>query len=281
MFVLFTLEPHPLQFVVPWMNALKSSLTPSPSVSVILYKYPPWPTELSYLSTKWPSTDDGYESNLNQNDIVPFVPSLNSWIFLSGMLTLASTPSKESAPLTLPVVQVGPLVKAPLFTLPEESEATVPEPSSNFQWPTRPVMDFTEKLKEVVFVTPPPVAVMVTGKVPVGVVERVLRVTVVEQVGLQLVGKTDAVVPETRVKVIMLLTEEPWFTEISPELVKEKSKLEITKAGRDERFSAGTMNLEEKAKANNNIRNAPKAIKINFELEKIFIWLWNYYSLSI
>ena len=35
---------------------------------------------------------------------------------------------------------MGPLVRVPVLLLPDESEAVVPEVSSNFQWPARPVV---------------------------------------------------------------------------------------------------------------------------------------------
>lgn len=56
---------------------------------------------------------------------------------------------------------------------------------------------FTVRLKEVVRVTPPPVADTVTVDVPAGVVPAVvLIVNVDEQVGVQLADENEAVAPE-------------------------------------------------------------------------------------
>src|SRR5882724_5460875 len=55
----------------------------------------------------------------------------------SGTVILSSMPSKNNALPTFPVVHRGPLTKVPLLPLPEESEAVVPLPSSNFQYATR------------------------------------------------------------------------------------------------------------------------------------------------
>jgi len=57
---------------------------------------------------------------------------------------------------------------------------------------------FTVKLKVVVLVTPPPVAVTVIGKVPAGVELVVLTVRVEEQVGLQEADEKEAVAPVGR-----------------------------------------------------------------------------------
>ena len=46
---------------------------------------------------------------------------------------------KLSAPPMRPTVHAGPLTRVPLAALGEESTAVVPEPSSNFHQPTRPV----------------------------------------------------------------------------------------------------------------------------------------------
>src|SRR5215510_5140485 len=56
----------------------------------------------------------------------------------SSAVTLSSMPSKYRALPTLPAVHRGPLIRVPVLPLPEESEAVVPLPSSNFQWATRP-----------------------------------------------------------------------------------------------------------------------------------------------
>ena len=79
---------------------------------------------------------------------------------------MSSVPSKERALPIFPVVHVGPFVRVP-FCAPLSkalSKAVVPEPSSNFQWPTRPVVvtgALTVRVNEVVLVNPP-VAVAVT-----------------------------------------------------------------------------------------------------------------------
>jgi hypothetical protein len=49
----------------------------------------------------------------------------------------SSMPSKYSAFPIFPAVHWGPLIKVPVLPLPEESEAVIPFPSSNFQWATR------------------------------------------------------------------------------------------------------------------------------------------------
>ena len=97
----------------------------------------------------------------------------------------------------------------------------------------------TVKLKEVVRVTPPPVADTVMVDVPARVVPAiVLMVNVEEQVGLQLAGNNEAVapagnpeaenvtgcaLPETNVAVIELVTDDPAVTDLFPVLLREKS----------------------------------------------------------
>jgi hypothetical protein len=98
---------------------------------------------------------------------------------------------------------------------------------------------FTDKLNVVVLETPPPEAVTVIGKLPGRVEELVLRVSVEEQLGLQLPCEkeavapegrpeaesvTDCVLPETNVALIKLVTDEPAITDLSPELPSEKLK---------------------------------------------------------
>ena len=53
--------------------------------------------------------------------------------FESSIVTLSSMPSKNNALPTLPAVHKGPFTKVPLLLFPEESEAVVSLPSSNFQ----------------------------------------------------------------------------------------------------------------------------------------------------
>jgi hypothetical protein len=57
-------------------------------------------------------------------------------------LIASSTPSKFSAPPILPLVQLGPPptgeFSVPVLLFPLESVAEVPDPSSNFQCPTKP-----------------------------------------------------------------------------------------------------------------------------------------------
>src|SRR6266446_9590875 len=98
---------------------------------------------------------------------------------------------------------------------------------------------FTVKLKLVVLVIPPPLPVTVMVEGSMGVVEDVLIVTVVEQVGehaveendaLAPVGNpeaekdTDCVVPETSAALMELETEAPWLTALLPPFVSEKLK---------------------------------------------------------
>ena len=97
----------------------------------------------------------------------------------------------------------------------------------------------TVKLKVVVRVTPPPIPVTVMVEVPAGVVEDVLMVRVVEQVGVHDVEEnegvapegnpdwekaTDCAVPETSAAPMELETEAPWVTVLLPPLLREKSK---------------------------------------------------------
>src|SRR2546425_1257175 len=99
----------------------------------------------------------------------------------------------------------------------------------------------TVKLKLVVLVTTPPLPVTVRVEVPVGVVEDVLIVKVVEQVGehaveennaLAPVGNPEAekdtacVVPDTSAALMELETEAPWLTDLLPPFVSEKLKAE-------------------------------------------------------
>jgi hypothetical protein len=56
----------------------------------------------------------------------------------SGTVTVSLMPSKYNALPSRPVLHCGPLTNVPLFPLPDESQAVLPVPSSNFQWPTRP-----------------------------------------------------------------------------------------------------------------------------------------------
>src|SRR5206468_832885 len=99
----------------------------------------------------------------------------------------------------------------------------------------------TVRVKLVVWVTPPPLPVTVMGKGPVGVLAEVVRVRVVEHVGvhegaekeaLAPVGSPDAEkvtgceVPETRVAVMVFVTDEPCVTDLSPPFDSEKSKVE-------------------------------------------------------
>ena len=58
--------------------------------------------------------------------------------FEFGTVTTSSIPSKYNAPPILPVVQIGPLVKVPVWAFPDESQAVVPDFSSNFQCATSP-----------------------------------------------------------------------------------------------------------------------------------------------
>ena len=91
----------------------------------------------------------------------------------------------------------------------------------------------TLRVKAVVLVTPPPVAETVIGKLPVGVDPLVLTVNNEEQAGPQEVEEKDPVAPEgspetlketaletpdAKVVLIVSVTEDPAFTDRSPEL---------------------------------------------------------------
>jgi hypothetical protein len=101
----------------------------------------------------------------------------------------------------------------------------------------------TVKLKDVVRVTPPPVADTVIVEVPAAAAPLALSVIVEEQLGVQLDEEKEAVtpdgnpdaenvtacaLPETKVEVIRLDTDEPANTELFPELLNEKSKGWVT-----------------------------------------------------
>jgi hypothetical protein len=101
----------------------------------------------------------------------------------------------------------------------------------------------TLRLKAVVLVTLPPTAVTVTGKLPVVVAPVVLTLNTVEHVGLQEAEEKDAVAPEgspaaeketdwalpdPKVAVMELVTEDPALTDLSPELESEKLKLPVS-----------------------------------------------------
>jgi hypothetical protein len=53
--------------------------------------------------------------------------------FESAIVMLSSMPSKYNPFRILPATHSGPLVNTPALPLPDESEAAVPLPSSNFQ----------------------------------------------------------------------------------------------------------------------------------------------------
>ena len=55
----------------------------------------------------------------------------------SATVTMSSMPSKYNALPTFPAAHNGPFFNVPVFPFPEESEAVVPTPSSNFQCATR------------------------------------------------------------------------------------------------------------------------------------------------
>src|SRR5213080_4657166 len=89
----------------------------------------------------------------------------------------------------------------------------------------------TVRVKVVVLCTPPPSPVTVMVEEPMGVEAEVVRVRVVEQVGVQEMAEKEAVaplgrpaaeketdceVPETRVAVMVFVTEEPRVTDLSP-----------------------------------------------------------------
>ena len=75
------------------------------------------------------------------------VKAFDRWSeFESATVTTSSMPSKYNAFPTFPAVHRGPLIKVPVLPFPDESEAVVPLPSSNFQWATRPGFTLNEAL---------------------------------------------------------------------------------------------------------------------------------------
>ena len=95
----------------------------------------------------------------------------------------------------------------------------------------------TLSVKAVVFVTPPPAAVTVIGKLPAGVDPVVLIFSIVEQAGLQEgdenapvapAGSPDRLkdtawlIPETRAAETEFVTDDPATTDLLPELDTEK-----------------------------------------------------------
>ena len=56
-----------------------------------------------------------------------------SRLFESATTILSSMPSKYTALPVIPAAHCGPLTRVPVFPLPEESFAVVPDPSSKFQ----------------------------------------------------------------------------------------------------------------------------------------------------
>jgi hypothetical protein len=74
--------------------------------------------------------------------------------FESSIVTLSSMPSKYNALPTLPAVHKGPFTKVPAFPFPEESEAVVSLPSSNFQCATRPGLTVNDALASVLGLYP-------------------------------------------------------------------------------------------------------------------------------
>src|SRR5439155_520583 len=91
--------------------------------------------------------------------------------------------------------------------------------------------------------TRPSLPVTVMGKGPVGVLVEVVRVRVVEHVGVQEGAEkealapagspeaekaTDRELPETRVAVMVFVTDEPWVTDLSPPFDSEKSNGAVT-----------------------------------------------------
>src|SRR5436190_5975941 len=68
--------------------------------------------------------------------IVPVLPM--SKVGLSGAETKSFVPSNERPPPILPVVHAGPFWSVTLLLFPDESAATVPLPSSSFQYAAGP-----------------------------------------------------------------------------------------------------------------------------------------------
>src|SRR5207237_943594 len=95
----------------------------------------------------------------------------------------------------------------------------------------------TVRVKLVVRVTPPPLPVTVMVAGPVGVLAEVVRVRVVEHVGVHEEAEKEAVapggssdvekvtdreLPETRVAVMVFVTDEPCVTDLPPPFASEK-----------------------------------------------------------
>jgi hypothetical protein len=101
------------------------------------------------------------------------------------------------------------------------------------------LVELTVKVKDEVLVSDPPAAVTTTVEFPIGVVLEVEIERVVVQVGLQVPGESDPVVPvgrpetekimdcavpEERVAAIVFVIDEPWLTDLLPPFETEKSK---------------------------------------------------------
>ena len=97
----------------------------------------------------------------------------------------------------------------------------------------------TLRVKAVVLVTPPPVDVTVTRKLPAGVDPAVMIVSTVEQAGVQdaeeklavapdgspeALKVTDLLLPKSSATVIEFVTEDPATTDLFPEFARAKLK---------------------------------------------------------
>ena len=98
----------------------------------------------------------------------------------------------------------------------------------------------TVRVKAVVLVMPPPVALTVTEKLPVGVDPLVVILRPAEHVGVQEAEEkeavapegrpetpkvTDCVAPESKLALIEVVTEPPAITDLFPALLREKSNV--------------------------------------------------------
>ena len=66
-------------------------------------------------------------------------------VFTVDIVPLLFEPLKPTAPFTCPIVQMG-LVRVMLLAFTDESKAVVPDPSSSFQQPMRPVVGVQGKV---------------------------------------------------------------------------------------------------------------------------------------
>jgi hypothetical protein len=90
-------------------------------------RYKPWSYRVSIIRKYAPCAPDGFTHADTVNALPTPIP---------GVATLLR-PSKLKAPFTLPAPQIPP-VSCPVYPLPDESRAILPDPSSKFQYPSNP-----------------------------------------------------------------------------------------------------------------------------------------------